>query len=138
MTRYVAGLGCRQGCETAELAALLDRVLDEAGVPRSALVGLASLQRKCVEPALTGLARQRALPLEGFDETVLARYTERLHSPSARVLDATGCAGIAEAAALALADRWGEGPAELRVGKRSNGHASVALARVEGQAADSP
>jgi len=130
VSRYVAGLGCRRGCETAELAELLDHVLDESGAPRAALIGLASLQRKCAEPALRELARQRALPLAGFDEATLASYTNRLETPSVRVRQATGCAGIAEAAALALADRWGDAPGELRVGKRVSARASIALAEV--------
>uniref|UniRef100_UPI001F10238D cobalamin biosynthesis protein n=1 Tax=Metapseudomonas otitidis TaxID=319939 RepID=UPI001F10238D len=38
----VAGFGCRQGCTAAELGALLDACLAEAGVPPARLAALAT------------------------------------------------------------------------------------------------
>ena len=101
----VAGLGCRRGCGADELLALLRACLREAGLDEAALNALASSEAKALEGGLRDLSRQLRLPLELLDAQRLAPYEQRLTSTSERARQVTGSAGVAEAAALALAER---------------------------------
>ncbi|MDN6871592.1 cobalamin biosynthesis protein [Pseudomonas citronellolis] len=124
----VAGLGCRRGCGADELLALLRACLREAGLEEAALNALASSEAKALEGGLRDLSRQLRLPLELLDAQRLAPYEERLTSTSERARQVTGSAGVAEAAALALAEALAEGPARLVVPKRRSANATCALA----------
>jgi len=97
------GIGCRPGQDPAALARLADDLLAAHGLSKAALAGLASLDRRADEPALTALAATLGLPLRSFSAERLERETPRLRHPSATVFAATGCHGVAEAAALAAA-----------------------------------
>ncbi|MGQ7815878.1 cobalamin biosynthesis protein [Metapseudomonas furukawaii] len=124
----VAGFGCRQGCTAAELGALLEACLAEAGVPAASLAALATREDRALEPGLWALAAERNLPLQGVAPEVLNALEARLNQPSERVRALAGSAGVAEAAALALADRLGQGPAWLVLDKRRSARATCALA----------
>jgi cobalamin biosynthesis protein CbiG len=124
----VAGFGCRQGCTAAELGALLEACLAEAGVPAASLAALATREDRALEPGLRALAAERNLPLQGVAPEVLNALEARLNQPSERVRALAGSAGVAEAAALALADRLGQGPAWLVLDKRRSARATCALA----------
>lgn len=124
----VAGFGCRQGCTAAELGALLEACLAEAGVPAASLAALAAREDRALEPGLRALAAERNLPLQGVAPEVLNALEARLNQPSERVRALAGSAGVAEAAALALADRLGQGPAWLVLDKRRSARATCALA----------
>ena len=80
------------------------------------------------EPGLGELAARLALPLLGLAADELRAYEARLSAPSEAARRATGCAGVAEAAALALAERLGGRPAELLIAKRRSANATFALA----------
>ncbi|WP_166363079.1 cobalamin biosynthesis protein [Pseudomonas akapageensis] len=124
----VAGFGCQQGCPASELGALLDRTLQEHHLPRSALTGLASIELKRNEPGLQELAAQLHVPLVFFSAAELARFEPRLSHRSALAHRHTGCFGVAESAALALAEQLGGPPAELTAPRRTSAHATLALA----------
>lgn len=124
----VAGFGCRQGCTAAELGALLEACLAEAGVPAASLAALATREDRALEPGLRALAAERNLPFQGVAPEVLNALEARLNQPSERVRALAGSAGVAEAAALALADRLGQGPAWLVLDKRRSARATCALA----------
>lgn len=126
---YVAGLGCRRGCSADELQALLTSGLAERGLIPDDLHALASLETKLAEPGLAELAARLALPLYGLTAAALRACEARLSAPSEAVRRATGCAGVAEAAALVLAERLADGPAELALSKRRSPHATFALAQ---------
>ena len=125
---YVAGLGCRRGCSADELQALLEDSLAERGLRAADLHALATLHGKLGEPGLAALAARLGLPLHGLTADELQRYEARLSAPSAAARRATGCAGVAEAAALALAERLAGAPAELTIAKRRSAAATLALA----------
>lgn len=124
----VAGFGCRQGCTAAELGALLEACLAEAGVPAASLAALATREDRALEPGLRALAAERNLPFQGVAPEVLNALEARLNQPSERVRALAGSAGVAEAAALALADRLGQRPAWLVLDKRRSARATCALA----------
>lgn len=123
----VAGFGCRRGCSEQALRALLEQILQAHGVPLTALDALASIDAKRDEPGLLALALALGLPLVFFSVEQLNRFESSLSRRSAVALRETGCAGVAEASALAQAEALG-GRARLRVEKHSSAEASVALA----------
>lgn len=123
-----AGLGCQRGCDVHTLLTLLDGALSEAGIERQRLSALASIDRKREEPGLIALAHLLQLPLLCFSAAQLASYEDRLSHKSAAAFAHTGCHGIAESAALALAEQLAGAPARLLISRRKNAKATFALA----------
>ena len=130
----VAGLGCNRGCPLEPLLALLDRTLARHGLHRHELRALASITLKQDEPGLQQLAVILGLPIHFYPAAVLREYGDRLSRKSEIVFRETGCHGVAEAAALAHAERMVEHdyPAELLVPKQKNADATLAVARIYG------
>jgi len=127
----VAGLGCNRGCPLERLLALLDQTLINHGLQRSELQGLASIELKQDEVGLHQLAERLQLPIHFYSAAVLAEYSDRLSGKSEIVFRETGCYGVAEAAALAHAERLIDHRyrAELIVPKQKNADATLAIAR---------
>ena len=124
----VVGLGCQRGCDVHTLLGLFDSALAEGGIARERITALASIDRKQDEPGLLALAQLLDLPLQCFSAQQLAGYEHRLSHKSALAFAHTGCYGIAESAALALAEHLADAPAHLLVPRRKNAQATVALA----------
>jgi len=115
----VAGVGASTGAPAAEVAALLEAVLADAGLARQSVAEVATLDRKSAEPGIVALG----LPVRGFPADALAAV--RVPTPSEVVRAAVGTPSVSEAAALLAA-----GPgAELVVAKRASANATVAVAR---------
>ena len=115
----VAGAGASSGAPAAELRALLDGALAEAGLAPASLTEVATVDLKAEEPAILALG----LPVRTFPADALAAVA--VPTPSATVEAAVGTPSVAEAAALLAA-----GPdAELVVRKRKDAHVTVAIAR---------
>ncbi|WP_434563503.1 cobalamin biosynthesis protein [Pseudomonas sp. R1-6] len=124
----VVGLGCQRGCSASTLRALLERTLLAHGIALDEIRALASIDRKRDEPGLLELAAQLSLPLTCFSAEQLAGYQAQLSHRSAIAFERTGCHGVAESAALALADQLGVSPARLRVTRQKGPQATLALA----------
>ena len=120
----VAGLGCERGCPAEHLAGLIAAVGD--GRPLDAI---ASIALKRDEVGLLELARDLKLPTLFFSAAELDRFRHRLTQRSDLVYRETGCYGVAEAAALAGAERLCDAPAELLLPKQKTRRATFALAR---------
>jgi cobalt-precorrin 5A hydrolase len=116
---YVAGLGCRRGCSMQQLLELLEQSLSKYQLNIGHLSALASSGHKQHEAGLLQLATHLQLPLLLVPAPQLARYNERLSQHSALSLQITCSAGVAQASALACAERLAYGRAEL-LGERSN------------------
>ncbi|WP_213881405.1 cobalamin biosynthesis protein [Pseudomonas sp. dw_358] len=123
----ILGVGCRRGCDDAQLAALLDRVLLAHGLQGLPVVAVATIASKADEPALQGLARRLGCPLLVFSPAQLLRHTEQLSQRSERVFQATGCYGVAEGAALAMAGQMGVERPRLRVTRQASDAATLAV-----------
>ncbi|WP_256577788.1 MULTISPECIES: cobalamin biosynthesis protein [unclassified Pseudomonas] len=123
----VIGIGCRRHCVVGALRELLALALVQCPgqVPR----GLASHRLKANEPALLALADELRLPLFTYDSPALAHLHPRLTHHSAITLERTGCAGVAESAALAHCEYLTGQPALLRVARIANGQATLAIAQ---------
>ncbi|EPJ92983.1 cobalamin biosynthesis protein [Pseudomonas psychrophila] len=127
----VMGLGCRQGCSVAQLLSLIESSLARAGIALSAVSGLASIDLKRQEPSLLQLAAQLNLGFEVFNAEQLAPYASQLSHRSNIALEHTGCFGVAESAALALAEQLAGAPATLRITRQKSSGATFALASFE-------
>jgi cobalt-precorrin 5A hydrolase/precorrin-3B C17-methyltransferase len=119
------GVGCERGADTAELQALVDATLADAGLAPDALAAIGSLDVKSDEEAVLACAQRLGLPARFFTAAELEAQAPRLANPSEAVFREVGCHGVAEGAALALA-----GPeAELIVPKTKSKRATCAVAR---------
>ncbi|MGN8273471.1 cobalamin biosynthesis protein [Pseudomonas sp. SMV71] len=126
----VVGLGCQRGCPASTLRALLEQTLLAHRIEQHQLQALASIDLKRDEPGLLALAEQLVLPLVCFSAEQLVDYQHRLTHRSEIAFERTGCYGVAESAALALADRLGTASATLRVSRQRGTGSTLALAQV--------
>ncbi|QXZ11796.1 cobalamin biosynthesis protein [Pseudomonas sp. AO-1] len=124
----VVGLGCQRGCPASTLRALLDQALQAHRIEIEAVKALASIDIKRDEPGLQELASQLALPLLYFSSEELAIYQQRLSHHSQIAYERTGCYGVAESAALALAEQLIQAPAKLLISRQKYAQATLALA----------
>ncbi|KIH83341.1 cobalamin biosynthesis protein [Pseudomonas batumici] len=122
------GFGCRRGCDAATLQALLEQSLRVQRIDLGAIKGLASIEGKKDEPGLLELAQRLNLPLVFFSAAELAAYETRLSHRSRLAFEQTGCHGVAESAALALAEQLGQGRATLLISRQKHPQATFALA----------
>ena len=121
------GLGCERDAPPAELMALAERTLADAGLAREAVACVATLDLKADEPAVHAVADALGVPLRLFDAGALERETPRLAAPSEVVFRAVGCHGVAEAAALACAGA--DGALARPKTKSARGTCAIARAR---------
>ncbi|NWE16496.1 cobalamin biosynthesis protein [Pseudomonas yamanorum] len=122
------GLGCQRGCPVDALLELFNAALAEGGIERQRISALASIDRKQDEPGLLALSQALKLPLTFFNTAQLLPYEDRLSHKSDTVFTHTGCYGIAESAALALAEHLSQRPATLLITRKKTAQATFALA----------
>ncbi|WP_339503277.1 cobalamin biosynthesis protein [Pseudomonas silesiensis] len=124
----VVGLGCQRGCPVSTLRALLDQALQAHRIELRQVKALASIDLKREEPGLIELAAQLELPLMYFSSEQLASYQPQLSHRSDIAFERTGCYGVAESAALALAEQLAQAPAKLLISRQKYAQATLALA----------
>lgn len=124
----VIGLGCQRGCAASVLAGLIEACLMEHRLTVNDITALASIDRKSDETGLLELAEQLQLPLGFFSADELAVFEAQLSHRSQVAFDLTGCYGVAESAALAMASRLSGESARLLIERRNSSQATFALA----------
>ncbi|WP_024695080.1 cobalamin biosynthesis protein [Pseudomonas syringae] len=124
----VVGLGCRRGCPAEVLRELIEHHLQAPGLDIRDVTALASIDLKRDEPGLLELARQLDVPLVFFHAAELVSWELHMTHRSAQTLNTTGCHGVAEGTALALAASLGDGTAALAISRQKNAQATFALA----------
>ncbi len=117
----VAGVGCSRGASAAEILALLDFALKEAGLSRKSFAALHSIDIKSDEAGLIEAAHSLEVPLRFHAAGELSAY--EVPNPSEVVAEATGTPSVAEASVLA-------GSAQLVLEKRKSQNATVAIGRL--------
>lgn len=127
-TTLVVGLGCQRGCPASLLLQLIEQSLQAHGLVTEAITALASIDQKSTEPGLRELAEQLGLPLVFFSAVELAEFEGQLSHRSTLAFTHTGCYGVAESSALALAQRLGSSAGELLIRRQKNQQATFALA----------
>jgi cobalt-precorrin 5A hydrolase len=100
-------MGCERAASIADVAALAERALQQAGIVASDILELATIDTKTAEPAILAVAAQLDVSTRFFDAATLEKETPRLKNPSDLVFARVGCHGVAEAAALAAAGSEG-------------------------------
>jgi len=95
------GIGCQRHspCSLIELA--IAQVCQSHHLPETAIVGIATLDRKVQEPGLVEYCRDRHLSLHGFTAHQLSQISTV--GDSSRTQALVGCPSVAEAAALLAA-----------------------------------
>jgi cobalt-precorrin 5A hydrolase len=126
----VVGLGCQRGCPASTLRALLDQALQAHQIELHSIRALASIDLKRDEPGLIELAAQLGLEVMYFSSEELAGYQPQLSHRSDIAFERTGCYGVAESAALALAEQLAQAPAKLLISRQKYAQATLALASV--------
>jgi len=124
----VVGLGCQRGCPASTLRALLDQALQAHQIELRSITALASIDLKRDEPGLIELAAQLGLKVMYFTSDELAGYQPQLSHRSDIAFERTGCYGVAESAALALAEQLAQAPAKLLISRQKYAQATLALA----------
>ena len=125
---WVVGLGCQRGCSVLELRQLMEDGLRECRLELADVAALASIDGKSAEEGLLELGRGLGLRIGFFSADDLAAYESQLSHRSDIAFERTGCYGVAESAALAMATRLTGSPATLAVPRRKSPHATFALA----------
>ncbi len=120
----VLGVGCERGADADEAIGLAEAALKESGVSRHCLAAIGSLDLKADEVAIHAAAAHFGVPARFFSAIELEAQASRLANPSEVVFAETGCHGVAEGAALALAGAGGA----LLVEKRKSKRVTAALA----------
>jgi cobalt-precorrin 5A hydrolase len=124
---FYAGFGCRRGCPADTLHTLLRQALDTQGLALTELRGIASITLKADEPGLLQLAKRLGVPLVLYDTAQLRPFEALLSHRSSAAHTHSGCWGVAESAALALASQR-LGAARLLLTRQVLGPATLALA----------
>ncbi len=105
------GIGCERDTSLPVLERLVAEGLEQQGLAREAVAGLASIDRKGDEPALLALAERHGWPLRLYDAPTLAAVA--VPHPSEAVAREMGTPSVAEAAALQAAWEAGRPLTEL-------------------------
>ena len=125
---WVVGLGCQRGCSALELRQLMEDCLRECLLELKDVAGLASIDGKSAEAGLLELGNSLGLTVGFFSARELAAHEAQLSHRSDIAFERTGCYGVAESAALAMATRLTGSPATLAIPRRRSPHATFALA----------
>ena len=118
------GVGCERDVPPQQLVQHALTVLDEAGLDRSSVAVVVSLDLKSDEAAVHALAAELNVPARFFSTAELLEQTERLSAPSEAVFQEVGCYGVAEGAALAAVAQHGT----LLIPKRRGERVTCAVA----------
>ena len=118
------GIGCERGAEAAEISALVDRCLFDAGLARDAVALVASIDLKADEEGILAAAENLGVPARFFDAAALRAQEDRVTQKSDYVNATVGTPSVAEAAALACVGQTGR----LVVAKQKSARATCAVA----------
>jgi len=99
----VAGIGCRSGCDAAEIVTLVRDAVARSGIANCRFTALAAPAFKAREPGPREAADRMNLPLLLISDEAMKAAEPGCVTRSDKALDATGFASVAEAAALAAA-----------------------------------
>ncbi len=122
-TIVAIGIGCKRGCSSEAIVALVKRAIAAASCSETP-AALFTHAVKRGEAGLVGAAKALGLPLVFLEPQVLQNASLRAATNSPRVMAMFGLPSIAETAALA-----GAGPSSvLLVARISDGGASCAIA----------
>ncbi len=121
----VLGVGCRRGTRCDEIEALFQEVCRAHVFSPLSLCAIATVSLKADEPGLIEFAARHEVPLQVFSVEELAEMGD-IPTPSGRVREKIGLAGVAEPAAMRAA-----GTRQLLMAKCKSDQVTMAVARRE-------
>ncbi len=129
--RVAVGMGCDRDTPLETVAAALDQALASAGLTRTEVAAMATIDKKGDETALLALAAELGLELRLYGAAELARV--EVPNPSEVVRRYVGTPAVAEAAALLAAGATMEAlVVEKHKLRGADGrNATVSIARIE-------
>ncbi|NOR68393.1 MAG: cobalamin biosynthesis protein CbiG [Methylomarinum sp.] len=99
--QVILGIGCDRGTPLQTLEDVIDQALSSININRSAVLQLATIDKKNDEQAILQLSEQQHWPLNFYSAQQLAQV--EVPSPSAVVLKYMGTPSVSEAAAILAA-----------------------------------
>ncbi|MEM1366444.1 MAG: precorrin-3B C(17)-methyltransferase [Cyanobacteria bacterium P01_H01_bin.15] len=127
------GIGCERGTSQGLIANAIIKTFQQQHLSMNAIAGLASITQKADEAGLLAVAAEQNWPLEIFTPEELK--TIPVPNPSDYVTETVGSPSVAEASALAAAQRYSQKPdTSLLVEKRvfrGDGAVTVAVGIAE-------
>lgn len=118
----VVGVGCNRNTPAEEIADVVFKVLEDAGLSKKSIRNLATIDVKNDEVGLLDFVSRHDLTIDFFSKDELARV-ELVTAPSMHVVDAVGVGGVCEPAAMLSARS-----SKLLVQKIKSGNVTVAVA----------
>lgn len=101
--KVILGIGCDRGTPLQTLEQTIDQALNSIKLNRSAVIQLATIDKKNDEQAILQLAENNQWTIDFYTAEQLAQVD--VPSPSAVVLKYMGTPSVSEAAALLAADK---------------------------------
>ena len=102
MNKVMLGMGCDRGTALATLEAAIDEALLQISLHKSAIKGLATIDKKSDEQGLLLLADKYQWPMQFFTAEQLSQV--EVPNPSEVVMKYMGTPAVAEAAAMLAAN----------------------------------
>lgn len=121
---YVIGMGCKKGREADKIEDFIERSMKEAGITKSQIFALASIDKKKEEEGLLIWSRKEKIPFLTFSAEQLQK-TEGNFSKSAFVKEQVGVDNVCERAALSAC---GFGGIQI-YGKHAEDGMTIAIAK---------
>lgn len=118
------GIGCKRGMDAGHIREAVDQVLEEHGIFRESIAGIASIDLKKEEPGILKLSDELGVPFITYtSKALLQAESDDGFTESAFVSSVTGVGNVCERAAL-----LGAGTRRLLVRKAACGGVTVAAA----------
>ena len=121
--KYILGVGCKKGTDSAKLEDYLQSILEQQGISIEEIAALASIDVKKEEPCLLKFIEKHRIPFRTYSAQELQAVPGEFHT-SAFVKNTVGVDNVCERAAVCAAGDGGH----LRVTKQANDGMTVAIA----------
>lgn len=121
---YVIGMGCKKGKEAEKISGLIAKRIREAGIEKSEIFALTSIDRKKEEAGFLSWSRKEKISFLTFSAEQLQETEGEFHA-SAFVREQVGVDNVCERAALAACGKNGR----LICGKHAEDGMTIAIAK---------
>lgn len=121
--KYILGVGCKKGTDSAKLEDYLQSILEQQGISIEEITALASIDVKMDETCLLRFSEKHRIPFKTYSAQKLQTVPGEFHS-SAFVKNTVGVDNVCERAAICAAGDGGR----LMLAKQANDGMTVAIA----------
>ena len=121
--KYVLGVGCKKGTDSAKLEDYLQSILEQQGISIEEITALASIDVKMDETCLLRFSEKHRIPFKTYSAQELQEVPGEFHT-SAFVKNTVGVDNVCERSAICAAGDGGR----LMLAKQANDGMTVAIA----------